>query len=271
MYNEELENLIDAALTDGVLTEKEKQILFKKAQSMGVDLDEFEMVLDARLVKLKKAEEEKTASSAPKSNKFGDVKKCPSCGAIVQRFQGACPECGYVFEGLAANSSSQRLADKIDEIMKETSAKTEGALSNKGRNFLGAFYDNALSGQLRVEQAEESARKRILEVIENFPIPNTKADLLEFIITMKTKSKSNQFASAYFSKYTECIEKARFLFPNDKDFAPFISSYSKGGGLKRWWKSAPKKTKVIIGVILFNVLLWIALGIVFAELYAEYY
>lgn len=50
MYNEQIEVLISAALADGVLTEKEKQILFKKAESMGIDLDEFEMVLDARLV-----------------------------------------------------------------------------------------------------------------------------------------------------------------------------------------------------------------------------
>ena len=52
MYNEKLEELIDAALADGVLTEKEKQVLFKKAQEMGIDLDEFEMVLDSRLVKI---------------------------------------------------------------------------------------------------------------------------------------------------------------------------------------------------------------------------
>ena len=45
MYNEQIEALISAALADGVLTEKEKQILFKKAESMGIDLDEFEMVL----------------------------------------------------------------------------------------------------------------------------------------------------------------------------------------------------------------------------------
>ena len=59
MYNEQLEELINAALEDGVLTEKEKQVLFKKAQSMGIDLDEFEMVLDARLVKLQKEEKSK--------------------------------------------------------------------------------------------------------------------------------------------------------------------------------------------------------------------
>ena len=47
MYNEQIEQLISVALADGTLTEKEKQILFKKAQSMRIDLDEFEMVLDA--------------------------------------------------------------------------------------------------------------------------------------------------------------------------------------------------------------------------------
>ena len=67
MYNEELETLIDAALADGVLTEKEKQILFKKAQAMGVDLDEFEMVLEARLFEVKQGEQITRSS--------GDAKK----------------------------------------------------------------------------------------------------------------------------------------------------------------------------------------------------
>ena len=59
MYNEKLEQLIDAALADGTLTEKEKKVLFKKAEEMGVDLDEFEMVLDARVFKMQNQAEEK--------------------------------------------------------------------------------------------------------------------------------------------------------------------------------------------------------------------
>ena len=54
MYNERIENLIKAALADGVITEKERQILFRNAQEQGIDLDEFEIILDARLVELKK-------------------------------------------------------------------------------------------------------------------------------------------------------------------------------------------------------------------------
>ena len=53
MYNEQIEALISAALADGMLTEKEKQVLFKKAQTQGIDLDEFEMVLEARLYEKK--------------------------------------------------------------------------------------------------------------------------------------------------------------------------------------------------------------------------
>ncbi|MCF2579058.1 hypothetical protein I6E38_08030 [Prevotella stercorea] len=61
MYNEKLEALITAALADGVLTDKEKNLLFKKAEAMGIDLDEFELVLNGRLAKRKKEMEAKSA------------------------------------------------------------------------------------------------------------------------------------------------------------------------------------------------------------------
>ena len=78
MYNEKIEALIKAALADGVLTEKEKQILFKKAHELGIDLYEFEMVLDARLFEAENAVREKREKAAPKSEKYADVKKCPA-------------------------------------------------------------------------------------------------------------------------------------------------------------------------------------------------
>tara|TARA_B110000967_G_C18566251_1_gene402595 strand:- start:16 stop:144 length:129 start_codon:yes stop_codon:yes gene_type:complete len=36
-------------LADGILTDKERQVLQRNAQELGVDQDEFEMVLDAKL------------------------------------------------------------------------------------------------------------------------------------------------------------------------------------------------------------------------------
>lgn len=198
MYNEKLEQLIDAALADGVLTEKEKQILFKKAQEMGVDLDEFEMVLDARLVKLKKAEEEKAQASAPKSNKLGDVRKCPACGAIVQSYQGTCPDCGYAFENIEANSSSQKLADILDKIMDE-------------------YKSLKLKPDAHIPTINLEEKKRISNAIRNFPIPNTKADLFEFITSLQAK-KNGKHGKAYKKKLNECMLKAKVLCPNDPIF-----------------------------------------------------
>ena len=59
MYNEELERLIEFAFADGQLTDKEKQVLIKKAVTYGIDADEFEMVLDARFFEMQKLKSEK--------------------------------------------------------------------------------------------------------------------------------------------------------------------------------------------------------------------
>lgn len=105
MYNEQLEKLIEMALVDGELTEKEKQILFKKAEAFGVDLDEFEMVLQAKL--FEKQKNNKPVSAAPTSDKLGDVRKCPACGAIAETFATRCSECGTEFRNIEASQYHQ--------------------------------------------------------------------------------------------------------------------------------------------------------------------
>ncbi len=114
MYDEKTEALISAALEDGELSEKEKQILFKHAVKQGIDLDEFEMVLNARLLKLKKRstlqskEQESSFTqtvaipqpTTTKSVKYGDVRKCPACGTMVASFQTHCPDCGHEIVGM---------------------------------------------------------------------------------------------------------------------------------------------------------------------------
>ena len=52
MYNEKIVTLISAALADGTLTGKDILVLMKRAEAQGIDLDEFKMVLSARLFEL---------------------------------------------------------------------------------------------------------------------------------------------------------------------------------------------------------------------------
>ncbi len=229
MYNEQMEALISAALADGVLTEKEKQILFKKAESMGIDLDEFEMVLDARLVELKKKEAREAEQhelemekakaaqkSAPKSDKYGDVRKCPACGAMVESFQTKCPECGYEFTNIEANSTTKKLLKALEELDKQ-------AASKEGERGLLRGIAHALSDSL-------TAKK--VQLIKNFPIPNTKEDLLEMLSLSNANStnstdSTDAITSAWQEKTKQLIIKAKISLKNDPDLEYILSEIQK--------------------------------------------
>ena len=264
MYNEKLEALITAALADGVLTEKEKQILFKKAKAMGIDLDEFEMVLDARLVELKKKEAkanqqyqlemEKAKSaqpSAPKSEKYGDVRKCPACGAIVPSMAAKCPECGYEFTNVEANSSTRLLMQKIDEIQAQYAELT-------------ANVDNKDESAIRTRgyQVKRQLNDRTAQLIQNFPIPNTREDLIEFLTLCIGNSKADSImldgndpvTPAWRKKLQQVIAKVKVALPNDQQAQELIDEYE---GKRE--NSKKKGKKIAIGiVVLFVIALLIA-------------
>ena len=114
--NPELEKLIDLALADGILTDKERAILQKKAESLGVDQDEFEMILEGKLhIAQKAAAPPPTADEKPSSNKEGDLKKCPSCGAPVGSF-ATNEHCGHEFRNIDSNTSIKKLMQMLDNV-----------------------------------------------------------------------------------------------------------------------------------------------------------
>jgi hypothetical protein len=257
MYSEELEMLIDAALEDCELTEKEKQVLFKRAQAEGIDLDEFEMIVDAKLLKKKKAQQANEVSSAPlQSNKVGEVKKCPACGAIYIPGTAVCTECGHVFMGSGPTRSSVLLFETLQAFNK-SNAKTDAynkdykgpgqalgsVIGNMGNSFIGALKQYA-----GARTVEEDLARRKFDVIQSFPVPNYREDLIDFLTSIQPKADPNapktgvdqsfslhshtgkkyseNLGYAYWLLYSNCIQKAKISFANDPDFAPFFAFYN---------------------------------------------
>jgi len=237
VYNEQLEKLIEMALADGELTEKEKQILFKKAEGAGIDLDEFEMVLDAKLFEKNKSKVQETPVAAPKSDKFGDVKKCPSCGSIAQSFQTKCSDCGHDFSNVGANVSIGKLFEMLNAC--ENERKNEGISIGSA---LGGMFAKTygLGGGDKILEKKKS-------IISGFPIPNTKDDILEFLSTAipNAKQKGNMFtkkqpenlshndlAPTWFSKCEQIVMKAKFSMKDDKKVLEEIMQYAKEIGIK---------------------------------------
>ena len=134
MYAKEFEDLLKEYLTDGIITSKERQVLLKKAQQLGYNVDEVDLYIDAQQQKCDQAVESAAAKKRGKT--------CPRCGASVQSMQLTCPECGFEFNNKEANASARELMKLLSEC--------------------------------------RGTREKI-SIIENYPVPNTRENLIEFI------------------------------------------------------------------------------------------
>lgn len=81
----------------------------------------------------------------------GEIRKCPSCGTVLESFQAVCPSCGYELTGVKANNT-------VHEFFKS--------------------------------YGDEDNLDRKISKINTFPIPNTKEDLFEFAILAESQIQS---------------------------------------------------------------------------------
>lgn len=270
MFSQELEEIIDAALADGTLTDKERAILHRRAVAEGVDTDELDLILDGRLAKIKKQEE--WLLSAPPQNlpnqKLGNVVKCPSCGSQVIGGTALCPKCGYTFSNVSANSSTKQLQDKLETFNR----RQEDRYDN--RSVLGN-----LAHSISKAVGKDGVCKSKMDIIATFPVPNTRADLLEFLTMLQARAdatgprngqnmnREEDLSYAYWLLYTNCINKANLSFSNDNDFQPYFQMYEKQlkktKGIIGYLKCNPRMRLLLIVVIFYMVLF----GVVFFKIH----
>ena len=80
----DLEKLIQAALVDGVVTDKERAILIKKVKEAGGDTDEFELLLDARIYEAQQKNAPKQEKETHKEEKEEPKKQAESAPEKVK-------------------------------------------------------------------------------------------------------------------------------------------------------------------------------------------
>ena len=250
LYSEKIDGLIDLALADGELTEKERVILLRKAAAEGIDLDEFEMVLEARLYEAKKSAKAEAAAQpaqptpvppvppvaapqptvAPNSQKFGNIYKCPACGAIVTTGSAVCTECGFAFNNVAGKSAMDTLQERLAEIDK----KYDRLKQQKGKGFLSSLLDDddyEMDGKKAAEK---------MSVIRMLNVPNTRAEILGLLTALQPicnpkgcksgwsdMKEREDLSLAYWDLFNVCINKARISFANDKAFEPYFKFYEE--------------------------------------------
>ncbi len=104
----ELKKLIDAAMTDGVITPNERTVILNKAVALGIDASEAEIYLDAEIQKL-----DMETDAAVRRQKG---RQCPYCGAPIPQLADKCPECGQYITP-EATKELEEILDNLEEAL----------------------------------------------------------------------------------------------------------------------------------------------------------
>ena len=131
----------------------------------------------------------KNAQCKRKTVYEGNIHKCPNCGEMLQSFVANCPACGYELRGNMA-------ADSVRKLYWELNRTTT------------------------------SAQKDL--IIRSFPIPNSKEDILEFMIMASSNilgEDDRDIYEAWLAKFEQAYQKAVLLFRADDDFTKIQQIY----------------------------------------------
>ncbi len=153
--------------------------------------------------------------SKRKQTYAGKIVKCPNCGEILDAFVTVCPSCGCRIRGAESSSAVQDFG-------------------------------------IRLSQARSDKEK--INIIRNFPIPNTVEDVLEFVILASTNINENQnlddeVSDAWFAKLQQAYQKASISFKDQPEYARVEESYNQ---VKKA-RSRQKRLHVISTIFHFRV------------------
>lgn len=189
---------------------------------------------------------ENTGYTQRKQEFAGKLYKCPHCGEVLKSFELNCPACGYELRGARASSVVKEFALKLEVI--ESRREYE-----KPRGLFAAA-----EAQQRVSKTDEQK----ISLIKSFSVPNTKEDMLEFMIlatssmNMRTYDSTNtnvsksekEINAAWFSKVQQVYEKAKRSYSTDSVFTEIAALYdSCNDGIKKSKKKGIIKWVLMLG------------------------
>lgn len=158
----------------------------------------------------------------------GKVFKCPSCGGIITESTIVCPECGFEITGRDAVSSVKDFEKQLMEI----ESKRKGGIFNV------------------LTKSSDIVDNRKLNLIRNYPIPNTIDDIKEFIFLAianidvklskqsigskfsnamnsndKNRQMQKQLSDAWVAKMQQAYQKAQVSFSDHPVFQSIQTVY----------------------------------------------
>ena len=133
-----------------------------------------------------------------------NINKCPACGSHRNSFAAVCPDCGYEFSDIQNSESVQKLADRLEDYDRQIAitGKPESGGTGCVTILLWIFLFPVMAGififKLIKAKDEEfkGLEKAKSEAVMNFPVPNSREELLEFTLMLENRVKPINYFNA---------------------------------------------------------------------------
>lgn len=205
---EELDLLIQEYFTDGILTDKERQVILDEAETLGLNRTKIDLYLDAQVQKIDQAND-----AAVRKQKG---KPCPYCGGNVPQLADKCPHCG---ENITAQASEelQEIFNNLEDALVDMKAgkdisrskATVERYTRKARMYYGnnpkiqKLLEEVENEMLNVEKKAKSIAKKkgLLNILKNKWIWCVIEIIVMVIAIMSLSSRASEYDAVYQSKY----------------------------------------------------------------------
>ncbi len=159
----------------------------------------------------------------------GSIHKCPNCGEVLNSFVTNCPICGHEIRDTQGVSSVKQLAMKLEQLEAKRPPK-------KSTNIFAQAF--GVGTQL------QSIDEQKIDLIRNFSIPNTKEDVLEFIVLAAANidlkvygldsgryqmidPARRELSDAWLAKLEQADQKAEIMFGQTQEYISMRNVYEK--------------------------------------------
>jgi hypothetical protein len=237
MYSEKLEKLISIALADGVLTDKGKQILMKTAEAEGIDSDEFEMVLEARLHEMQHQDNIKNEGGLPELLALLDETEQEEKRKLEQNIE-------KLLKRYGVSSNIKVIADIAGNIIGAVTGGVGSVVFNVAKSIFSGNDEAEIEEKIEElkGKTEEHLKLKQQQIISSFPLPASKdkiLELLDYISLILKNGKKDFLEDVWKSKFHSIINLTKINFSNDKAFLAEIVIYERQ-------QQRRKNTKIVI-------------------------
>lgn len=161
----------------------------------------------------------------------GYMHKCPNCGETLKAFTTVCPSCGYEIRDVKSSNSIQELALKLESIAAQKMPSFEEKKSLMKMIF-GTDFKEENEAEEALKRFEAQKQREMASLIVNFSVPNTKEDILEFMLLAASNINvhhgvDDDVSKAWIAKLDQVYQKAKLSMSSHPDFSEIESIYNQ--------------------------------------------